>query len=89
MSDGMNSEQIERVFGSLARIEQKIDGAAASLTAHAAHDEVVQKALFERVEKLQSGVERQRGFMTAIGAVSGGVVAALGYIADKLFLGHH
>lgn len=84
----MTPEQIAQVFSSLGRIEQKIDSAATSLTTHVAHDETVQKALFERVERLQLGLAKQRGFMAAIGAVSGGVVAAVGYIADKLFLGH-
>lgn len=84
----MSPEQIAQVFSSLGRIEQKIDSAASNLTTHVAHDETVQKALFERVEKLQSGLDRQRGFMAAIGAVSGGVVAAVGYIVDKVFLGH-
>jgi len=88
MSEGMSSEQIERVFGSLARIEQKIDSNAETLRNHVGDDQRVQKALFERLETLAAGVNRQKGYMTAIGAVSGGVVAALGYLADRL-LGHH
>jgi GTPase len=89
MSEGMNADQIERVFSALARIEQKIDGHVDIVKTHMAHDEVVQKAIFERVEVLQAKAATQKGYLTAIGAVSGGVVAALGYMVDRLFFGHH
>lgn len=85
---GMNPEQIERVFGALARIEQKIDGHIGTVQAHMEHDEVVQKALFERVEKLQLASARQKGYMTAMGALGGVLATAVGYVVDKM-LGHH
>ena len=85
----MNPEQIERVFGALSRIEQKIDGHVGTVAAHIAHDELVQKALFERIEVLQTKAATQKGYVTALGAVGGGIIAALGYIIDKVFFGQH
>jgi hypothetical protein len=89
MSEGMNSDQIERVFGALGRIEQKIDSAAAAVITHTAHDETVQKLLFERIEVLQLAHAKQRGFISAIAAVASLVSAGVGYLIEKLLFGGH
>ena len=81
--DGMNSEQIERVFGALGRIEQKIDSAATAVITHAAHDETVQRALFERIEKLQLSHARQKGFFSALAAAGSAIGAGLGYVIQR------
>ena len=87
---GMTGDQIERVFGALSRIETKLDGHVEALAAHTDHDEKVAKAVFERIEVLQVSMAKQKGFVAAMGAVGGGVIAALGYIADKVLgFGHH
>lgn len=89
MSDGMNPEQIERVFGALARIEQKIDGHVGTVTAHIDHDEKVQKALFERIETLQLASAKQKGALTVLGALGSMLGAGVGYLIERLTLGHH
>lgn len=90
MDSGMNPDQIERVFGALGRIEAKIDSAAAAVVTHAAHDETVQRALFERIELLQLAHAKQKGAITVIAAVGSAVAGAVGYIAERfLGLGHH
>jgi hypothetical protein len=89
MSDGMNPEQIERVFGALARIEQKIDSHVDTVAAHVAHDETVQKALFERVETLQFAQAKQKGALTVLGAVGSALGAGAGYLIERWTSGHH
>ena len=81
--DGMNAEQIERVFGSLARIEQKIDGHSVTLSAHADHDQLVQKELFVRIEALQLSHAKQKGFFTALAAGVSALSAGAGYLIQK------
>jgi hypothetical protein len=89
-SPGMTGDQIEKVFSALSRIETKLDGHVEALATHISHDDTVNKALFERIEVLQVGMAKQKGFVAAMGAVGGGVIAALGYIADKVLgFGHH
>lgn len=89
MNEGMSSDQIERVFGSLARIEQKIDSAAGTLAQHALDDKAIQKALFDRVEVLQLGQAKQKGFLSALAAVGSVLGAGVGYIIERITLGHH
>ena len=84
-STGMTGDQIERVFGSLSRIEEKIDGHISAFNDHVNMD---MKA-YHAIAELKEGAAKQKGYLTAMGAVGGGVVAALGYIADKLFGVHH
>jgi len=88
VSEGMNADQIERVFGALARIEQKIDGHIDTVKDHMDHDQLVQTEIFKRVETLQMASAKQRGYMTAMGAIGGVLVTAIGYVVDKM-LGHH
>jgi hypothetical protein len=75
---------------SLGRIENKIDNNAAALSTHTAHDETVQKALFERIEALQLGSAKQKGFVTAIVSVGSALGAGAGYLLERSgWFGHH
>lgn len=89
MSDGMSPDQIARVFESLGRIEQKIDGHVDTVNAHVAHDEVVQKALFERIEALQLAGAKQKGALTVLGALASMLGAGVGYLLERFTLGGH
>jgi hypothetical protein len=81
MSDemrGMNDGQIERVFGALSRIETKVDNfGSALITAQ------------EDVLRLKISQARQRGFITALGAVGTAIGAGIGYVIDVLIRGGH
>jgi hypothetical protein len=88
MTDGMSTEQIERVFGALSRIEQKIDSHVDTVDAHMKHDQDVQKLLFDRVEAMQLTQARQKGFITAIVSVGSVLGAGIGYAVEVL-LGRH
>ena len=84
----MTDDQIGKVFESLGRIEQKIDSHIDTVANHVAHDEMVQKALFERVETLQLAHAKQKGAIKMIGMVGSAVGAGIGYVAEKIFFGH-
>ena len=86
---GLTDEQVERVFGSLARIETKIDIAAGSLVQHVADDKVVAKALFERIEVLQLSHAKQKGALTVLGTVGSMLGAGIGYLIERWTIGHH
>lgn len=85
---GMNPDQIERVFGALGRIEQKLDGHIDSVEKHVQHDQDVHKLLFDRVETLQFAHAKQKGFFSAIAAVGSVVGAGIGYVIEKYWVGH-
>lgn len=89
MNEGMSPDQIERVFGSLSRIEQKIDDGRATLAQHVADDKTIQHALFERVEALQASANRQKGVMSTLAAVGTALGAGLGWLIERITLGHH
>lgn len=88
MSDGMSSEQIERVFGALGRIESKLDTHVDLAATHAAHDETIHKLLFSRVETLQLSHARQKGFITALVAVGSAIAGGIGWALEH-WLGRH
>jgi hemoglobin-like flavoprotein len=78
----MTDDQIAQVFGSLGRIEQKIDSSTIALKEHAEHDTLVQKELFVRVEALQLSHANQKGAAKAWGMVYGALGAILGAVAS-------
>ena len=82
---GMRDDQIERVFGSLARIEQKIDGHSEWMKSHVADD----KIMADNIAKLQVSHARQKGFLTAISAVGTVIGAGVGYAIDIFTRGHN
>lgn len=77
---GMTGDQIERVFGSLARIEQKIDSHSQWMSKHVADDAI----MAQDIQKIQLNSARQRGFMTALAAVGSVIGAGIGYLAEYL-----
>ena len=81
----MTSDQIEKVFGTLSRIETKLDAHTQEFASHVAMDMEAYKA----IGALKVDAAKQKGFVAAMGAVGGGVIAALGYLADKMLGGHH
>lgn len=85
----MSDDVLLEIQRSLGRIEQKIDGNAAVLTAHAAHDEIVQQALFSRIETLQLGAAKQKGFVAALMSIGSVLGACAGYLVERMTLGHH
>ena len=87
MSDeqhGMSGDQIERVFGTLARIEQKIDGHTKWTTEWTQKHEVSDAQMAGDIKKLEMSSARQRGFMTALAAVGSVIGAGIGYLAEYL-----
>lgn len=88
MSDGMNPDQIERVFGTLARIEQKIDSHKETMESHVAHDELVHGLLFGRVGKLELAHAGQKGFFSALAAGGSAIGAGIGFLIEKYWIGH-
>lgn len=71
---------------SLGRIEQKVDGAGTNLKDHIDHDEKVTKAVFERIEALQTSQAKQKGYiagMVTAGSALGGVLGWLGELWIK------
>lgn len=85
---GMSADQIERVFSSLARIEANTSSTAATLKDHITHDEEVTKALFGRIEVLQLGAAKQKGFLTALTSVGSILGAGIGYLVERALRGH-
>lgn len=87
VTDGMNSEQIERVFGALGRIESKLDAHVSTVENHVHRDEEIHKLLFSRVENLQLAHARQKGFIAALTAVGTAIGGGIGYLVQR-WLGH-
>jgi hypothetical protein len=83
--DGMSPDQIERVFGALARIEQKIDGHTAWMLQHVADDKIVA----DRVAGMQLAAAKQKGFMAGISLLGVIISTAVGWILDWKFGGGH
>ena len=85
MSDehGMSGDQIERVFGALGRIEEKIDNHTSWMERHVKDDEGVEK----RVGELELRAARQKGFLGALAGVGGVIGAGVGYLAEYFHRG--
>jgi len=83
------SDDIGYIREMLGRIDSKLDGLATTVTAHAAHDETVQKALFERVEALQLSHAKQKGAIAMLGTVGSMLGAGVGYLIERWTIGHH
>jgi len=82
---GMTDNQIERVFGALARIEQKIDGHTTWMVQHVADDAL----MAADIVKLKERAARQRGFITALTAMGSVLGAIAGYAVDLFSRGSH
>jgi hypothetical protein len=80
---GMNPDQIERVFGALGRIEQKIDGHTSWMEKHVADD----RLMANDIVLLKERAARQRGFITALTAMGSVIGAVAGYAVDLVVRG--
>lgn len=74
----MSDDQIAQVFGSLGRIEQKIDGHVDTVASHVAQDERFQKYIFEAVQGLQLSQAKQKGAVKVWGLVATAIATAAG-----------
>jgi hypothetical protein len=81
---GMSDTQIERVFGALGRIEQKIDGTNGWMKEHAEATANSFKEVSEKVAKLEIGHARQKGVLAALAGVGSVLGAGIGYAVDLL-----
>jgi hypothetical protein len=81
---------LAQALGEIQRTLGNIEGTLNShVKAFDAHVEMDMKA-YQAIGTLKTDIAKQKGYATAIGAVAGGMIAALGYIADKVFgWGHH
>jgi hypothetical protein len=84
----MDNEQVERIFGSLGRIEAKVDGLSANLTTHTEDDKRIAKALFDRIEPLQASANKQKGALTVLGMAGSMLGAGVGYLVERFLRGH-
>jgi len=78
-------EMLGDIRESQGRIEQKIESQVKAFEDHVADDREAYKAIIA----LKIGQARQKGFLTAVGAISGGVVYALGWVIEKTLGLHH
>ena len=88
---GMNDSQIERVFGSLARIEQKIDGTTEWMKSHSQEDKRAFESMGDKLTGLQVAHSRQKGFLSALAAIGSVVAGIVGYVIEYFVSGrgHH
>lgn len=80
----MTPDQIEKVFGSLARIEEKVDSTKLWMAKHVEDD----KKMAADISLINLRLARQRGFFaafTSVGSVVGGGIAIL---VERLLNGH-
>jgi hypothetical protein len=84
----LSDDQVAQIFGSLGRIEQKIDGQTDAFKTHVEDDKRVAKALFERLEPLQANMNRQKGALTVLGMTGSMLGAGIGYLVERFLRGH-
>lgn len=72
-----------KAYGAILSMKEEQARQAVTMLQHAEAD---QKAWTD-IEKLKDVTAKQKGFVAAMGAVGGGVIAALGYLIDKVL--HH
>jgi|GEM_PF-2309764 len=80
----MSDEIMMDIQRTLGRIEQKIDSHVEAFDKHVTMDMEAYKA----IGALRTDTAKQKGYMTAMGAIGGVVVTALGYLVDRMF-GQH
>jgi hypothetical protein len=69
----------------IGELQGDLRGHATAFAEHLKSDAV----LTESVRELELAAAKQRGFIRAIGLVGSGLGAAVGYLLEKLMLGHH
>jgi hypothetical protein len=79
--------QLSGVLGdiqqSLGRIEQKVDGTSAWMHQHALDDKTQFEEISSKVDTLRIAGAKQRGFISALGAVGTAVGAGVGYLIER------
>jgi hypothetical protein len=85
----MSDDILYEIQRSLGRIEQKIDSHISEFGKHGEEDTRRFEALFETTGKLKATQERQRGFLGGLTAAGTAVGAGIGYLIERMTLGHH
>jgi hypothetical protein len=88
---GMSSDQIEKVFSALSRIEANGANTAAWMAEHAKSDKEMFEKLGDKITDLRLSHSRQKGFLTAIAGVGSVVAGIVGYVIEFFVSGrgHH
>jgi len=82
---GMNPDQIERVFGTLGRIEQKLDSHLDAFNRHIEDDKRMGRAIYD----LSQAQSKQRGFFAGLSTVGSLIGAGIGYLVERWITGSH
>lgn len=92
MADVSNSDLMGvllEIKSQTGEMKANIASTAEALKQHVADDKEMAKALFSRIETLQFGQAKQRGFLSALAMVGGVLGAGVGYVIDRITFGHH
>lgn len=81
----MSDEILFQIQNSLGRIEQKIDSHVDNFRKHEESDAKAYKA----IDELRLGSARQKGFITALTTVGSVLGAGIGYLIERVTIGHH
>lgn len=81
----MSDEILYQIQNSLGRIEQKIDSHIDNFRKHEEED----RAARAELDKLRLGSARQKGFITALTTVGSVLGAGIGYLIERVTIGHH
>ena len=91
----MSDEILFEIQRSLGRIEEKIDNHAKTLEKHIEDDDKLVVRLYGDgvgvgdITKLQLNAAKQKGFFTALAGTGSALGAGIGYLIERLTLGHH
>jgi Protein of unknown function (DUF1515) len=80
----VSDEILIKMSESLGRIEQKVDGTLMWMTKHVADD----KVMADDIKALQLVHARQSGALKVWGIVGSALGAGLGYVIERITLGH-
>lgn len=81
----MSDEILYQIQNSLGRIEQKIDSHITSFKQHELSDATYYKA----IDDLRLNSARQKGFISALVSVGSVLGAGIGYLIERVTIGHH
>ncbi len=81
----MSDEILFDIQKSLGRIEQKIDSHLVNFASHEEKDLRAYKAL----DDLRLASARQKGFFSALATAGGAIGAGLGYLIERVTIGHN
>lgn len=69
----------------VGRMNGTLDSHVKQFDKHVEDDRMAYRTIIE----LKTGQARQKGFLTAVGVMGSGLGAALGWMVEKITLGHH